>query len=199
MIFLRSVFIGEKRNLSNARYFGPYPNVYAVRNTLSNLQKIFLLRNCTDSFYKNRSRPCLQFQIKRCSAPCVEHISQEDYSFNVHQAVNYLKGNDRTIIDNFIVEMEKASTEQNYERAAFFRDQIANLKVIQSQQYVDGTKKVDADVISLIEVQEYVLFSDSFHSSGKNIGKSIHFPIKNKIRFLRRNIVLFIDAVLFGA
>ncbi len=169
-----------KKKSNNARYFGPYPNVYAVRNTLSNLQKIFLLRNCTDSFYKNRSRPCLQFQIKRCSAPCVEHISEEDYSFNVHQAVNYLKGNDRTIIDNFIVEMEKASTEQNYERAAFFRDQIANLKVIQSQQYVDGTKKVDADVISLVEVQEMYCLAILFIRQGKILGSRSIFPSKTK-------------------
>ena len=169
-----------KKKSKNAKYFGPYPNVYAVRNTLSNLQKIFLLRNCTDSFYKNRSRPCLQFQIKRCSAPCVEEISQEDYSFNVHQAVNYLKGNDRTIIDNFITEMEKASTDLNYERAAFFRDQIANLKVIQSQQYVDGTKKVDADVISLAEIEGMYCLAILFIRQGKILGSRSIFPSKTK-------------------
>ena len=85
-----------KKKSKHSRYFGPYPNVYAVRNTLSNLQKIFLLRNCTDSYYKNRSRPCLQFQIKRCSAPCVGETSLEDYSFNVKQALDYLKGDDKT-------------------------------------------------------------------------------------------------------
>ena len=169
-----------KKKSKNAKYFGPYPNVYAVRNTLSNLQKIFLLRNCTDSFYKNRSRPCLQFQIKRCSAPCVEEISQEDYSFNVHQAVNYLKGNDRTIIDNFITEMEKASTDLNYERAAFFRDQIANLKAIQSQQYVDGTKKVDADVISLAEIEGMYCLAILFIRQGKILGSRSIFPSKTK-------------------
>ena len=106
--FPRFIFHRGKRKSKNARYYGPYPNVYAVRNTLSNLQKIFLLRNCSDSFYKNRSRPCLQYQIKRCSAPCVGKINREDYSFNVKQAMDYLKGNDRTIIDNFIIEMEKS-------------------------------------------------------------------------------------------
>ena len=169
-----------KKKSKNAKYFGPYTNVYAVRNTMSKLKKIFLLRNCTDSFYKNRSRPCLQFQIKRCSAPCVEEISQEDYSFNVHQAVNYLKGNDRTIIDNFITEMEKASTDLNYERAAFFRDQIANLKAIQSQQYVDGTKKVDADVISLAEIEGMYCLAILFIRQGKILGSRSIFPSKTK-------------------
>ena len=178
--FPKFAFHRGKKKSKHARYFGPYPNVYAVRNTLSNLQKIFLLRNCTDSYYKNRSRPCLQFQIKRCSAPCVEKISQKDYSFNVSQAVDYLKGNDKSIIDNFINEMEKASNDQNYERAAFFRDQIANLKVIQSQQYVDGTKKVDADVISLVDQRGMHCLAVLFVRQGKILGSRSIFPSRTK-------------------
>ena len=178
--FPKFAFHRGKKKSKHARYFGPYPNVYAVRNTLSNLQKIFLLRNCTDSYYKNRSRPCLQFQIKRCSAPCVEKISQKDYSFNVSQAVDYLKGNDKTIIDNFINQMEKASSDQNYERAAFFRDQIANLKVIQSQQYVDGTKKVDADVISLVDQRGMHCLAVLFVRQGKILGSRSIFPSRTK-------------------
>ena len=178
--FPKFAFHRGKKKSKHARYFGPYPNVYAVRNTLSNLQKIFLLRNCTDSYYKNRSRPCLQFQIKRCSAPCVEKISQKDYSFNVSQAVDYLKGNDKSIIDNFINEMEKASSDQNYERAAFFRDQIANLKVIQSQQYVDGTKKVDADVISLVDHKGMHCLAVLFVRQGKILGSRSIFPSRTK-------------------
>ena len=178
--FPKFAFHRGKKRSKHARYFGPYPNVYAVRNTLSNLQKIFLLRNCTDSYYKNRSRPCLQFQIKRCSAPCVEKISQKDYSFNVSQAVDYLKGNDKSIIDNFINEMEKASSDQNYERAAFFRDQIANLKVIQSQQYVDGTKKVDADVISLVDQRGMHCLAVLFVRQGKILGSRSIFPSRTK-------------------
>ncbi len=178
--FPKFAFHRGKKKSKHARYFGPYPNVYAVRNTLSNLQKIFLLRNCTDSYYKNRSRPCLQFQIKRCSAPCVEKISQKDYSFNVNQAVDYLKGNDKSIIDNFINEMEKASSDQNYERAAFFRDQIANLKVIQSQQYVDGTKKVDADVISLVDQRGMHCLAVLFVRQGKILGSRSIFPSRTK-------------------
>ncbi len=178
--FPKFAFHRGKKKSKHARYFGPYPNVYAVRNTLSNLQKIFLLRNCTDSYYKNRSRPCLQFQIKRCSAPCVEKISQKDYSFNVNQAVDYLKGNDKTIIDNFINQMEKASNDQNYERAAFFRDQIANLKVIQSKQYVDGTKKVDADIISLVDQRGMHCLAILFVRQGKILGSRSIFPSRTK-------------------
>ena len=178
--FPRFIFHRGKRKSKNARYYGPYPNVYAVRNTLSNLQKIFLLRNCSDSFYKNRSRPCLQYQIKRCSAPCVGKINREDYSFNVKQAMDYLKGNDRTIIDNFIIEMEKASSDQDYERAGFFRDQISNLKVIQSQQYVDGTKKIDADVISLIDDRGMYCLAILFIRQGKILGSRSIYPSKTK-------------------
>lgn len=178
--FPRFIFHRGKRKSKNARYYGPYPNVYAVRNTLSNLQKIFLLRNCSDSFYKNRSRPCLQYQIKRCSAPCVGKINREDYSFNVKQAMDYLKGNDRTIIDNFIIEMEKASSDQDYERAGFFRDQISNLKVIQSQQYVDGTKKIDADVISLIDDRGMYCLAILFIRQGKILGSRSIYPLKTK-------------------
>lgn len=178
--FPRFIFHRGKRKSKNAKYYGPYPNVYAVRNTLSNLQKIFLLRNCSDSFYKNRSRPCLQYQIKRCSAPCVGKINREDYSFNVKQAMDYLKGNDRTIIDNFIIEMEKASSDQDYERAGFFRDQISNLKVIQSQQYVDGTKKIDADVISLIDDRGMYCLAILFIRQGKILGSRSIYPSKTK-------------------
>ena len=128
----------------------------------------------------------MQFQIKRCSAPCVEEISQEDYSFNVHQAVNYLKGNDRTIIDNFITEMEKASTDLNYERAAFFRDQIANLKVIQSQQYVDGTKKVDADVISLAEIEGMYCLAILFIRQGRYSGVDLSFHQKQNTILMKK-------------
>ena len=184
--FPKFAFHRGKKKSKHARYFGPYPNVYAVRNTLSNLQKIFLLRNCTDSYYKNRSRPCLQFQIKRCSAPCVEKISQKDYSFNVSQAVDYLKGNDKSIIDNFINQMEKASIDQNYERAAFFRDQIANLKVIQSQQYVDGTKKVDADVISLVDQRGMHCLAVLFVRQGKILGSRSIFPSRTKYNSIKK-------------
>ena len=96
--FPRFSFHRGKKNLNKAEYFGPYPNVNAVRNTLSQLQKVFLLRNCDESFFNNRSRPCLQFQIKRCSGPCVGLVTEEEYQFNVDQALNYLKGNDQTII-----------------------------------------------------------------------------------------------------
>ena len=149
--FPRFSFHRGKKNIKQSEYFGPYPNVNAVRNTLSQLQKIFLLRNCDESFYRNRSRPCLQFQIKRCSGPCVDMVSEEEYRFNVDQALDYLKGNDQSIIDKFIAKMDDASSQQDYEKAAFFRDQISSLKVIQSHQFVDGSNSINVDAISLCE------------------------------------------------
>ena len=98
----------------------------------------------------------------------------------MNQALDYLKGDDKSIIDNFINEMEKASIEQNYERAAFFRDQISNLKVIQSQQYVDGTKKVDADVISLVDQEGMYCLAVLFVRQGKILGSRSIFPSKTK-------------------
>ena len=126
--FPRFSFHRGKKNRERAEYFGPYPNVNAVRDTLSQLQKIFRLRNCEDSFYKNRSRPCLQHQIKRCSAPCVGLVEPKDYAFDVNQAVEYLKGNNQHVFDEFLKKMDQASSEREYEKAAFYRNQISSLK-----------------------------------------------------------------------
>jgi len=179
--FPKFSFHRGKKNLKESQYFGPYPNVNAVRNTLSQLQKIFLLRNCEESFFKNRSRPCLQFQIKRCSAPCVDMISEEEYQFNVDQALDYLKGNDQSIIEKFIEKMDDASSEQDYEKAAFFRDQISSLKVIQSHQFVDGINPVDADVIALSESSGVFCISVLFIRKGQILGNRSFFPERTKM------------------
>lgn len=131
-------------------YFGPYPSAHAVRESLNLLQKLFKVRQCDDVFFKNRSRPCLQYQIKRCSAPCVNHITTQDYS----QAVNYtqrvLEGKDQEVIEELVHCMESASTAQEYESAAGFRDQIRALRHVQETQFVDGDESLgDLDVIGL--------------------------------------------------
>ena len=179
--FPRFSFHRGKRNLKRAEYYGPYPNVSAVRNTLSQLQKVFLLRNCDESFFNNRSRPCLQFQIKRCSGPCVDLVSKEEYQFNVDQALDYLKGNDQSIIKKFIGKMDQASAQQDYEKAGFYRDQISSLKVIQSYQFVDGANRIDADAIALTESSGMFCIAVLFLRKGQILGSRSFYPQKTNM------------------
>ena len=99
------------------RYFGPYPSTSAVRQTLNDLQKLFLIRNCRDTFFRNRTRPCLQYQIRRCTAPCVGLISEEDYGRDIGAAIEFLEGRNQSVIDTFVERMEAASHTQEYELA----------------------------------------------------------------------------------
>ena len=179
--FPRFSFHRGKKNLKKAEYYGPYPNVSAVRNTLSQLKKVFLLRNCDESFFNNRSRPCLQFQIKRCSGPCVGLVSKEEYQFTVDQALDYLKGNDQSIIIKFIGKMDQASAQQDYEKAGFYRDQISSLKVIQSHQFVDGANRIDADAIALTESSGMFCIAVLFLRKGQILGSRSFYPQKTNM------------------
>ena len=118
------------------RYFGPYPSTNAVRKTLNELQKLFLIRQCQDSYFNNRTRPCLQFQIKRCTAPCVGYIDELTYKEDIAAAVLFLEGKNRSVIDGMVERMEAAAAAQEYEHAARFRDQIAKLKHVEAEQII---------------------------------------------------------------
>ncbi|TXI44098.1 MAG: excinuclease ABC subunit C, partial [Lysobacter sp.] len=120
------------------RYFGPYPSVLAVRETLNLMQKIFRLRNCEDSVFRNRSRPCLQHQIGRCTAPCVGLVSAQDYAESVRRAALFLDGRSDELSAELTAAMEEASAALAFERAAVLRDQIAAIRKLQARQYVDG-------------------------------------------------------------
>lgn len=123
-------------------YFGPYPSAWSVRESLRSMQKIFPVRQCEDSYYRARSRPCLQYQMKRCSAPCVDgHVTDEEYREQVQFASLFLKGKNSQIIEKLVNKMEKASELLNFEAAARFRDQISALRKVQEQQFVSGTQK----------------------------------------------------------
>jgi excinuclease ABC subunit C len=130
------------------RYFGPYPSSVAARATLNLLQKVFKIRQCQDTFFQNRSRPCLQYQIKRCTAPCVGLVDPAIYQENVQHAVLFLEGKNQAVIDDLIIKMEQASQAMEFERAARYRDQIASLRQIQQQQIID-TEKGDVDVFAV--------------------------------------------------
>ena len=126
------------KNLKEGNFYGPFPNGYAVRDALKLIQKTFKLRNCSDSYFKNRSRPCLQNEIGRCSAPCVGLITKEEYLKEVDNAQLLLEGKSEELINDFYKEMDRFSSKKNYERAAVYRDRISSLRDIQRSQSVAG-------------------------------------------------------------
>jgi excinuclease ABC subunit C len=173
--FPRLVFYRGPRNLPG-RYFGPFPSAYAVRDTLQSVQKIFRIRNCRDTFFENRSRPCLQHQIGRCSAPCVQLISREDYARDIAAAVKVLEGRNDEVNTELTAAMEKAAESLQYERAAALRDQLAALKQVQSQQIVTAEGDRDIDVFALVgEPGEYAV-SVMIIRGGRNLGSTTYFP-----------------------
>ena len=168
---------GPKR--AKGRYFGPYPSAGAVRETLNLLQKLFRVRQCEDSFYGNRSRPCLQFQIKRCTAPCVGYVSEQVYDEDVRHAVMFLEGKDTQVIDELIVKMEQASAELEFEQAASFRDQIGSLRRVQEKQYVSA-EGGDLDII-VSDVKNGVgCVQVFFIRGGHHLGNKSFFPKHTK-------------------
>ncbi|MDH3267092.1 MAG: excinuclease ABC subunit UvrC [Gammaproteobacteria bacterium] len=158
------------------RYFGPYPSTSAVRQTLNELQKLFLVRQCQDSYFSNRTRPCLQFQIKRCTAPCVGEITAEQYATDVDAAIEFLEGKNRSVINTFIRRMEKASSERQYEQAARFRDQIARLKEVEARQLVSRSANKDLDILGFASNAAIHCITVLFIRNGAVIGSRDHFP-----------------------
>ncbi|MDO9477249.1 MAG: excinuclease ABC subunit UvrC, partial [Pseudohongiella sp.] len=131
----------------DATFFGPYPSASAVRESLALLQKVFRVRQCEDSYFRNRSRPCLQHQIGRCTAPCVGLIAPTDYALDVHDASLFLQGKSDALIQTLGQRMEQKSAELAFEQAARLRDKIVDLRKIQSQQIISGDGN-DADVMA---------------------------------------------------
>ncbi|WP_077286464.1 excinuclease ABC subunit UvrC [Cognaticolwellia aestuarii] len=156
-------------------YFGPYPTVGAVWESLRLMQKIFPLRQCEDSYYRARSRPCLQYQLGRCSAPCVDKISPEDYQKQVQLAKLFLKGKSSTVIEHLVDNMESASKTLNFELAAKYRDQIATLRKVQQQQFVSGSV-AEMDVIGLHRHKSQACIHLLFVREQKILGSKSYFP-----------------------
>jgi len=157
------------------RYFGPYPNAHAVRDSLNLLQKVFRVRQCEDSFFRNRSRPCLQYQIKRCSAPCVGNISAAAYARDVDNTLLFLQGKNHELIDELARGMDEASARLDFEQAAVLRDQIASLRRVQERQYVSG-EKGDMDIVALVVDAEVACIQVFFVRAGRNLGNKVFFP-----------------------
>ena len=157
------------------RYFGPYPSSGAVRETLKLLQKLFPVRQCEDSYYANRSRPCLQFQIERCTAPCVGFVSAERYAQDVKDTTLFLEGKAQDVVERWVGKMEKASAALEFEEAAKLRDQIAALKTVQERQYVSG-ERGDLDIVAVAQKGGVACIQVFFVRHGHNLGNKTLYP-----------------------
>lgn len=156
-------------------YFGPYPSGGAVRESLHLMQKLFPIRQCEDSYYNNRSRPCLQYQLKRCLGPCVKAMSEEEYSHQVGLATEFLQGKSQQVIEQLVLEMETASHALEFEKAAQRRDQIQSLKKVQEQQWVSGDIE-QLDVIGFIYEHGVASVHLLFVRQGRILGSRNYFP-----------------------
>ena len=173
--FPRLAFYRGSRSVPG-RYFGPFPGAGAVKETLRQLQKLFRIRNCRDSFFANRSRPCLQHQIGRCSAPCVGLITKEAYSQDIDSAVKVLEGRDSEVTAILEARMEEAAGKLEFERAAIIRDQLATMKRVLAEQIVTSEGERDVDVFAIVgEPGEYCV-SVMLVRGGRNLGTSSYFP-----------------------
>ncbi|HET7929777.1 MAG TPA: excinuclease ABC subunit UvrC, partial [Rhodanobacteraceae bacterium] len=172
--FPRIVFHrGAKRE--KGRYFGPYPSAHAVRESLDLMQKLFKVRQCSNSYFRSRTRPCLQYQIGRCSAPCVALIDVAEYAEDVRHAVMFLEGRSDAVLVDLGARMEVASAQQDYERAARLRDQVAMLRSLQARSYVRGAN-ADMDVLACRVEADVACVTVLFFRNGISLGSRNFFP-----------------------
>ncbi|MCX4188852.1 excinuclease ABC subunit UvrC [Methylophaga sp. OBS3] len=168
-----SVHRGAKRKVG--RYFGPYPSAGAVRESLNLLQKLFPVRQCEDSYYENRSRPCLQYQIKRCTGPCVGLVSEEDYQRDVQHTIMFLEGKNQQVMDDLSKQMNEAAEALQFEQAAAVRDKIVSLRRVQERQYVSATQG-DLDVLAALVRDGMAVVEVNFIRGGRSLGSKSYFP-----------------------
>jgi excinuclease ABC subunit C len=163
------------------RYYGPFASVWAVNRTINALQRAFLLRSCSDPFFLSRTRPCLLYQIKRCSAPCTKEIDFPDYSGLVGEANDFLSGRSKKVKDQLADEMEKASVALDFERAAIYRDRLAALSAIQSHQGVNPRGVEEADVFAVYQQGGFSCVEVFFFRTGQNWGNRAYFPKADRL------------------
>ncbi|MEO6824155.1 MAG: excinuclease ABC subunit UvrC [Nitrosospira sp.] len=161
------------------QYFGPFPNAGMVRESIQLLQKVFRLRTCQDSVFSNRTRPCLLYQIKRCSGPCVNLVTAEAYREDARNAELFLQGKQTEVLESITGKMQEAANTQNYERAALFRDQIQSLRKIREKQFVDSGRALDADVIACVAESNgggRICVNLAMVRGGRHLGDKSFFP-----------------------
>lgn len=157
------------------KYFGPYPNAGSVRENLALIQKLFRVRQCRDVFFKNRSRPCLQYQINRCTAPCVNYVSKADYALQVKDTIDFLSGKNQHVAANVEARMLQASEKQDYEKAGFWRDLLIRLRKLQAQQFVIG-EKGNIDIFAVAENAGEMCVAVVSVRHGQLLGHKTFFP-----------------------
>ncbi len=162
----------EKKN----RYFGPYPNAWAVRESIQLLQKVFHIRTCEDSAFNNRSRPCMLYQIKRCTAPCVNLIDETTYHADVENAMLFLQGKQQRVLEILTQKMQDAADKRDYELAALYRDQVQSLRKIQEKQFVRSHNEVDVDIVACVVHSGLVCVNVVMIRGGRHLGDKSFFP-----------------------
>jgi len=168
-----SLHRGTKRKKGS--YFGPYPSATAVRESLHFMQKVFKVRQCEDSYFRNRSRPCLQYQIDRCTAPCVNEVSDEDYAVQVESTSLFLKGKSQELMVRLADDMEKAAQDLRYEKAAVFRDQISQLQHVQASQGIEGVSG-DLDILAAAVHGGRACVQVLFVREARVLGSKTYYP-----------------------
>ncbi|NHR05653.1 excinuclease ABC subunit UvrC [Chromobacterium haemolyticum] len=182
------------------QYFGPYPNGYAVRESIQILQKVFRLRTCEDAVFANRSRPCLLYQIKRCSGPCVDHISKEDYARDVASAVAFLQGRQSELIDGLTQRMMAAAEAMEFEQAAELRDQIQALARVQEKQFVSSnSSQQDCDVVAAVQQEGMLCVNLVMIRGGRHLGDKSFFPVSGEEGELADSLEAFLTQHYLGA
>jgi len=164
---------GSRRK--KGQYLGPFPSAGAVRDSLQFIHKLFKIRQCDDSYFKNRSRPCLQYQIKRCTAPCVGYISEADYRADIEHALLFLQGKSTRLIEDLVAQMETASQALQFEKAAQYRDQIRMLQKVVEKQYISGDDR-DVDIVACFTHGAQACVQVFFIREGRNLGNRSYFP-----------------------
>jgi len=180
------------KSTGRSQYFGPFPNSVAVRESIQLLQKVFKLRTCENTVFANRSRPCLQYQIERCTAPCVDYINQENYAQDVHHAALFLEGKTSEVMDVLGDKMNTAAANQEYEAAAVFRDRMQALRQVQAKQFVSDFTVSDADVIASQALEGQHCINLVMIRGGRHLGDKSFFPKNSQDAELSETIEAFI-------
>jgi len=185
-----------KGNHQKGRFFGPFPSAHAAKETLVLMQKMFQMRQCTNTFFKQRQRPCLEYQIKRCRAPCVGLVSPEEYAEDVNNTIRFLKGDSGDIHSTLIEKMEGAAEALDFEKAVFYRDQLSMLREVQARQAV-YTVQGEADVIAIASQAGMTCVNVLTVRGGRVLGGKNYFPDVDSSESLADNLSAFITSFYF--
>lgn len=191
LAFHRGTQRQSTKSAGRNQYFGPFPNAVAVRESIQLLQKVFKLRTCENTVFANRSRPCLQYQIERCTAPCVDYITTEAYAQDVHHAAMFLEGKTSEVMDALGDKMNTAAANQEYETAAVFRDRMQALRQVQAKQFVSDFSVSDADVIACQALEGQHCINLVMIRGGRHLGDKSFFPKNSQDAELSETIEAF--------